>query len=119
MFQLSFETEQIARDQAIERVATASADWRSFAMRALRDACVANWEITSDDVWHVLADRGIPSPGEPRAMGPVMVDAVKKGWVSPTDRVRSSADPATRNHARPQRVYRSHIVGEAPSEWAF
>jgi len=106
-----------ARDEAMARVETASAYWRPYAMRALYEAAATRREITSDDVWRVLHRRKIPSPGEPRAMGPVMVAGQKNGWIDQTDRTKISDDPSTPNHSRPQRLYLSKIAGSALPSW--
>ncbi len=68
-------------------------------------------DLTSDDVWRALKLRSIPEPVEPRAMGPVMLAAVREGWLEQTDRTRISPDPATQNHSRPQRIFRSAVLG--------
>lgn len=106
-----------ARDEAMARVENASAYWRPYAMRALYEAAASRREITSDDVWRVLHRRKIPSPGEPRAMGPVMVAGQKNGWIDQTDRTKISDDPSTPNHSRPQRLYISKITGSALPSW--
>lgn len=110
-------SEMLLRDEAIDAVASANADWTPWAMLALHDAAITNAALTSDDVWKILQRKRIPAPTEPRAMGPVMLAGVKRGWVYATDRVRSSDDPASPNHARPQRVYGSNIYGNAPAHW--
>jgi len=107
----------VARDKAIARVEINSAAWRSFARRALRDAAVFDEDLTSDDVWHVLHMHKIPGPSEPRAMGPVMLGGVRDRWIAATNEVRISNDPASPNHKRPQRVYRSLITGKPGAIW--
>jgi hypothetical protein len=109
--------QRVARDQGIERVEQHSVIWRSFARKALRDAAVDADDLTSDDVWHVLREHGIPSPVEPRAMGPVMLRGVRDGWIEATSEVRISDDPASPNHKRPQRVYRSLVPGRFRAIW--
>lgn len=106
-----------ARDDAMAAVEVHSAYWRPFAMKALHEAAVTRKELTSDDVWRILHRRKIPSPGEPRAMGPVMVAGQKEGWIVQTDRTKISNDPSTPNHSRPQRVYISRVVGKALPTW--
>jgi len=96
-----------ARDEAIAAVESHSVVWRTEAERALRAAAAAYWNLTSDDVWALLRVEGISAPPEPRAMGPVMMAGVRKGWIEPTDQVRTGSHSP--NHKRPQRVYRSRI----------
>ena len=98
-----------ARDEAIARVESTSAPWRSFATNVLLRVAQAKPDLTSDDVWAGLHRAGIPDPGEPRAMGPVMLAGVKKGWIAATATVRIASDPSSPNHRRPQRVYQSRL----------
>jgi hypothetical protein len=109
--------QRVARDEAIKRVEEHSVVWRSFARLALRDAAVFDEYLTSDDVWHVLKMHKIPEPIEPRAMGPVMLAGVRERWIVATDKVQISLDPASPNHNRPQRVYRSLVVGGRGATW--
>jgi hypothetical protein len=109
--------QRVARDEAIRRVEDHSIVWRSFARLALRDAAVFDEHLTSDDVWHVLHMHRVPDPIEPRAMGPVMLAGVRDGWIIATNKVEISNDPASPNHKRPQRVYRSLIVGGRSAVW--
>ena len=106
-----------ARNIALARVEASSVLWRSLARIALREAAVRLPELTSDDVWRILALHAIPSPTEPRAMGPVMLRGVAEGWLDRTRQTRIADHPATPNHRRPQAVYRSRIVGAEPFSW--
>jgi len=106
-----------ARDEAMERVETGSAWWKPYALKAVYEAACLRREITSDDVWRVLHLRGIRSPKEPRAMGPIMVSAQRVGWIEQTDRTKISDDPSTANHSRPQRVYVSRVVDSVLPSW--
>jgi hypothetical protein len=106
---MSVEDQTKARDEAIARVESTSAAWRSFATNVLLRVARTNPDLTSDDVWAGLHRDGIPDPGEPRAMGPVMLAGVRKGWLTSTEMVRIASDPSSPNHRRPQRVYLSRI----------
>lgn len=110
-------TQFIGRDEALDAVAVGNADWTPWALLALHEAATTTAALTSDDVWKVLHRKRIPGPTEPRAMGPVMLTGVKRGWIEPTDRVKASDEPASPNHGRPQRVYGSMIFGDAPAYW--
>jgi len=100
---------------ALARVAVRSAPWRPWADIALWDAATRLAELTSDDVWIELHAHGVPDPIEPRAIGPVMLAAMARGWVRATDRHENADNPATsRNHGRPQRVYESLVYGYPP-----
>jgi ssDNA-binding Zn-finger/Zn-ribbon topoisomerase 1 len=108
-----------ARDEAIERVSSAAGNdwWKPYAMKAVYEAACMRQEITSDDVWRVLHEHRIRDPKENRVMGPVMIEAQRRGWLKQTDRTRISDDPSSPNHSRPQRVYISRIVGGALPSW--
>jgi hypothetical protein len=103
------------RDEAVVQVQKASAVWRSFADRALDEVAHDHHLLTTDEVWDLLASRGVPSPTEPRAMGPVMLKGVRRGVLRPTDQLRLSKMP--QNHARPQRVYESLVQGQPAPQW--
>ena len=60
--------ERDARDTAIARVTMASADWQPFARLALQTIACEREEFTTDDVWRLLHERGIPDPPEHRSM---------------------------------------------------
>lgn len=111
------EDQRLARDESIAQAEQASAAWRSFAKRALRDVAVIQEDLTSDDVWRVLHHHKIQDPSEPRAMGPVMLAGVSDNWIAATGSIRIADDPASPNHKRPQRVYRSLVTGETAAEW--
>jgi hypothetical protein len=93
------------RDEAVERVNDPL--WRSFAMDALHDIAQYRQTVTSEDVWRVLALKGIPFPREHRAMGPIMQAGVREGWIETRGFVQ--AERSSR-HAAPIRVYQSKIT---------
>ena len=89
-----------AREEAIERVdAHADDEWKALALNTAEKVARGMASFTSDDLW--LA--GLPTPREPRALGPVMREIVKLGWAEVTDEYR----PSVRRHSTPLRVYRS------------
>ena len=110
-------SERDARDTAIARVTMASADWQSFARRALLTIACEREEFTTDDVWRLLHERGIPDPPEHRSMSGATGFGRSQGIIERTPVMRGAEHPATHNHAREQRVWRSLIVGEEPPEW--
>ena len=96
------------RDQALERVeAAAPPDWNDRALEAVFQAALRWSYFASDDVWRL----GLEKPREPRAMGPVMMRAVKLGYCQPQDSTRISSIPG--QHARPLRIYSSLIYGKS------
>lgn len=100
---------EIAKEEAVSRVeANASRALLDAAYDALLSAVIARrglgfLTVTTDDVWAVLAKRGVPGPHEPRAMGPVMRKGVSAGMVKATSTFTPSMLP--QNHRRPVRVY--------------
>lgn len=75
------------RDAAIEQVATnASAAWLSTAWGFLQAYCVAHEFVFCDDLWRA----GLEQPREPRALGPVVLRAVREGMLIPTGVFRPS-----------------------------
>ncbi len=92
-----------ARDEAMRQAeAAANEVWKSQAGQAILQVCQKNRTFTTDDVWKLVGP-----PREPRAMGPMMSNAVRSEWCMPTDRTQKSTRVAC--HARPIRVYRSRI----------
>jgi hypothetical protein len=101
-----------AKTEAIERVDRhASEDWKTACASAITEAARRWTRLTSDQVWEVLAERGVTEPHEPRAMGPMMVQAVRLGVLKATDDWEPSVIPA--RHRRPCRVYESLIWKES------
>src|SRR6188472_3623600 len=93
------------RDAALERVARGTdPQWMKNADRAVVACAHTRPEFSSDDVWATLELWGVPGPHEPRALGPVMMRAVKDGTIVKTGRYVQSE--LGRNHARPVAVYR-------------
>lgn len=58
--------------------ATADPKWKAAAAQIVEDICLTNKTFTTDLVWHELAIRGLTTH-EHRAMGPVMMNAVRAG----------------------------------------
>ena len=58
--------------------AGASPEWKAEALKIVEDLALTNDTFTTDEVWDELKVRGFETP-EHRAMGPVMVKAVKSG----------------------------------------
>lgn len=95
-----------ARDEAIQRADDhADPEWRGETLHLIRCLAVTQDYMTTDDVWETLGDA--QSTHERRALGAVMQQAARNGWIKPTDRTRPSARPAC--HARPVRVWQSLI----------
>lgn len=71
---------EAARDAAMATVEeNTAADWVLEAEAAVAALAVAGDQFSADDVWDLLAARGIPGPHNPSALGPVMRRAIKDG----------------------------------------
>lgn len=104
-----------ARDQAMTQVDTAAPDdWKDQARRAIwhlattgkpYDPATRLGGFTTDDVWDLLEQRGVEQPPEPRALGPIIMAAVRKHAIRDTDARR----PSRRRHSTRINIYeRSH-----------
>lgn len=94
------------RDAAMERVEeNAGEDWNDLAWRALEDVLQeAPREFTSERVRQVLTERGHwPPPNDPRALGPVMNRAAKKGLIRDTRKYTTSVYASSNN--MPKRIW--------------
>jgi len=104
-----------AAEEAIARVeANAADEWKAAALGAARCAAERLDLFTTDDVWKLLIDRGVAGPHEPRAMGPIMRQAVSLGFCEGTDGFKRSERVSC--HTRPLRVWKSLIFGKVPWE---
>lgn len=93
-----------ARDEAMGRVeGHADPVWKEAATETLMEVVRSLAEFTSDDLWAL----GLPKPREPRALGPIMMRAVKNGYIKDSGRMKQSAQKGC--HARPMRVWLSLI----------
>lgn len=101
--QLSIDDALAARAEALVRVDVhADPAWKDRALAAVRTVCVLRAEWHSDDIWSLT---GLDEPREARALGPVVLRAVRLGYCVKTDRVR----PSVRSHGSGKPVYRSLI----------
>ena len=98
-------------EKGISRSAESAAKWNPHALDALHSVAKTQESFTSDAVWDWLANANVKAPYEPRAMGAIMRNGVKNGWITRTDEWIVTDNPATsRNHGRPQRVYTSNLL---------
>jgi hypothetical protein len=103
---LDFAAAVAAREEAVTRVAShADPDWVAHVLDVIYCLAVAHDELTTDDVWGTIGE--VAATHEPRALGSVMRQAARLGYVRATDRYTPSARPAC--HARPVRVWESLI----------
>lgn len=98
-----------ARDAALEQVeANADESWKEAAYGAVIATASELQQFTADDVYDRMP-AGV-STHEPRALGPVMLRALKEGAIVKAD---TAARPSRRRslHASPRTVWNSLIVG--------
>lgn len=89
------------RDAALDRVeGNAKAEWNEQADAVVAALARSGRRFSPDDVWAA----GLPRPREPRALGPVMMRAVKSGLIEPTGEWINSKQAS--QHATPVRVWR-------------
>ncbi len=80
-------------------------EWKGLAAIALRDVRDRGPEFTSEDVRDLLEERGTGDPPEPRAMGPVMMAAHRRGYIEPSGAWTSSTRASS--HRMPKRLWKS------------
>lgn len=96
-----------ARDESMARVEQHADDvWKREALAAVVRVARERGRFTTDDVWQAL-DGVEAGTHEPRAMGAVMRQAARQGWVRATDGYVRSSRVAC--HARPLRVWESAL----------
>jgi hypothetical protein len=101
---------QIELDAAVARVeGHADARWKRLALSAIEYLARCRASFTTDDVWEMLGGLDV-STHEPRAMGAMMRQAKKKGWVVGSNTYRPSKRPEC--HRRPMMVWVSLIKEE-------
>lgn len=95
----------VERDQAIATAeAGASPEWKAEALDTVYFVATQKDEFTTDEVWVRLKTK----TRENRAMGAVMLTAVKLGYVRPTERFSPSLRPS--QHRRPLRIWESALT---------
>lgn len=97
---------EAARDRSIQQVDEhAEPEWKALAYEAVRQtASDLPFGFTTDDVWLRIPEDAEP-PHEPRAMGAIMRQAHRDGWIVPTRDHRPTARIVA--HRNPKRVWRA------------
>jgi hypothetical protein len=90
------------RDEAMDRAERGTDP--TFAAEAFTIICAFVSPFFGDDVWAILARRGIPFPREPRALGPIFIKAQRAGLIEPTGAFHRTTRPSA--HRSPQREWR-------------
>lgn len=90
----------------MERVeVNADPEWKQDALLAVGEVAWRLEEFTSDDIWAT----GLPKPAEARALGPILMQAAKKGWCEKTGRSRPTSQAS--RHATDVAIWRSKLIG--------
>jgi hypothetical protein len=87
--------------------AHAAPGFREAALEVIYQAARHRLEISANDLWDGLAERGITTHDN-RASGPVMTAAARRGWIVRTERTTKTTRPS-RNKGD-VRIWRSLIV---------
>ncbi len=95
-----------ARDAALAQVeANADEAWKQAALAAIHEAARRFPAFIVDEVWPLIPPCFETHEG--RAIGALMVQAKKAGWIEPTPDFRASR--VANHHATPRRIWRSCV----------
>jgi hypothetical protein len=101
-------TEQMSLEDALIIVdENADKKWKEAAMNEVYLLCKTYPEMTTDDVWKRLESLDVATK-EHRAMGPIMMKAVKNGWCRASGSYVKSERPEC--HKRPISLYISNFI---------
>jgi hypothetical protein len=102
------ERARATRDLGLERAARGTdSSWGAQFLKAIYKTATTLQEFISDDVWRI---GGVFPTRENRAAGPIFRDAVSKGWMVKTDRMR----PSVRSNLSGKPVWRSLLYRSMP-----
>ena len=97
------EAGRAARDEGMARADDhAPPEWKVHAAAAIDARISSGAEFMADDVWADLDAAGVPKPPERRALGPLIVQASKRGRIVRVG-YRQSTRPEA--HANPKAVW--------------
>ena len=96
-----------ALTEALDRVASGTErEWANAVLQIIHRTAETTAEFTTDAIWSQVTWR--PRDLEERAMGPLMIQARKEGWIASTERyIRTERSEGHRN---PKRVWRSLLL---------
>lgn len=98
-----FVGKKLADDATARGWENAGEPWRQQALEDLESLCRRHADFTADDL-----DDVAKLLEDPRAIGGLVREGLKRGWCAPTGEYRISK--IARCHQRPKRVWRSLIV---------
>jgi len=97
-----------ARDEAVQRVEdNADEEWKRAALEQVRAVAQRQQTLTVDDVQARMQILDVTTH-EGRAMGAVMLEARRRGWIESTGRTTQSKQKQC--HAGPRTVWRSLLL---------
>jgi hypothetical protein len=91
----ALETERRTEHGIARAKANTPPEWRERALMAVEYLSRARQTFTADDVWQFLHDAHVEMPHEPSALGPIMREASKKGWIRFTGQMTKSQRPVS------------------------
>lgn len=99
----------VAREEAISRVDEhANLEWKDCALTAVMTVASVHAEFITDAVWAGLEELDASvTTHDGRAMGAVMRQAHRMGFITPTDRYAPSS--RVKAHRRPMRIWKSEL----------
>ena len=109
--QFSLRAARAARDAGMEQAdESAHEKWKRIVMETIREVALQSDFFTVDRVVERVQIKGAETH-ENRAMGPMMANARRKGWIEST---RQSVQSAQKHcHAGPRTLWRSLVNGQA------
>ena len=91
------------RDEGIARAeAGADDEWKVVALETLHEYLQSHRTFFCDDLW---LETKLPRPREARALGPVILNAARRGWMVKSEDYR----PSTASNMTPKPVWISRI----------
>lgn len=93
------------KERAIaQALAGTDVPWRERVLCHIETLAHLRPTVTTDEVWAMVGDWTVK---EPRALGALMREAARRGWIVATDSYRPSE--RIECHRRPVRVWRSQV----------
>lgn len=86
-----------------------SDSWKQVALDSVRTVATKNFEFLADEVWQEINDRMPGHQLNGSALGGVMHQVARLGYIIRTDYFKRSQRPAT--HGKPLPVWRSRVFG--------
>jgi hypothetical protein len=101
------------RDEGMARAAAAANPaWVAGVWECIKDIARQQPELSSDDIFRLADERKVEATHENRALGPLMKQAEKEGYIEATQKFIDSE--RTSKHLSPIRVWRSLVHDGQP-----